>query len=162
MNTFWQDLKTASRRVFHRGKASMETLAENIDRQAAMQRLAQQKKALVREYNDLFMRIGKKVYTLHVRGKVRNRDVLGDCRRIDELREQIRGLMAEMDAIRLRAMGDPGDERLEDESVLAEEEDATLEAEAPSEESEVASAEAPAVAPAAPAPEPETSGPEPD
>ena len=127
MNAFWQDLRTASRRMFRRGKAGVETLADSIDRQAATQRLTQQKRALLRERDELLLGVGKKVYTLHVRGKVRNRDVLGDCRKIDELREQIKRVLADMDAIRLRAMGEPGQEPMEDDSALSEEEEPTTE-----------------------------------
>jgi len=169
MNTFWQDLKAALRRLFHGGKAGMETLAVNIDRQAAMQRLTQQRRALLRERDELLLGVGKKVYTLHVRGKVRNRDVLADCRKIDELREQIKRLLAEMDAIRLRAMGEPGQERLEDESALSEEEESSTES-APAPETPAAPGTPPApenatvVEPpeAEPEEQPEPPGPESD
>jgi hypothetical protein len=58
-----------------------------------------------------------------VRGKVRNRDVLADCRRIDELREVIKALQVQQDEIRLRGLGETAEPDLTDESQLADEED---------------------------------------
>jgi hypothetical protein len=123
MNTIWDDLRLLFRRLFRRGRAGVETLGVSLERQAALQRVAANFRALARERDDLLKTIGRKVYTLHVRGKVRNRDVLADCRRIDELREEMRALQVQMDAIRLRGSGEPGDATLTDDSQLGDDEE---------------------------------------
>ncbi len=161
MNEFWMQLKQFCSRLFRSSKHGMETLAETLDRQAAIQRLAAQARALSRERNQLVVTIGKKVYALHRRGKVKNRDVLADCKRIDEIRDQIESLKAQIEEIRRKAAGDLGEAELEDDSFLAEEEAAEeggAEA-APAEEGEAEAGAAEAVA--EPAPEPEAAEPEP-
>jgi len=149
MNEFWTQLKQFCSRLFRTSKHGMETLAETLDRQAAIQRLAAQARALSRERNQLVVTIGKKVYALHRRGKVKNRDVLADCKRIDEIRDQIESLKAQIEEIRRKAAGDLGEAELEDDSLLAEEEVVEVEAEARAAE-----------AVAEPPPEPEAAPPE--
>lgn len=145
MNEFWTQLKQFCSRLFRSSKHGMETLAETLDRQAAIQRLAAQARALSRERNQLVVTIGKKVYALHRRGKVKNRDVLADCKRIDEIRDEIEKLKAQIEEIRRKAAGDLGEAELEDDSFLAEEEAA--------EAGEPGAAPAEAIAEAPPGPE---------
>ena len=122
MNVNWEKVRGWSHRVFRRGKVGMESLAVSLDRQAMIHTLTTQMRGLMRQRNELLLGIGKKVYTLYVRGKVRNKDVLADCDKIDAVREQIKALQAQIDEIRSQSRGEVGDEALSDESLLAEEE----------------------------------------
>ena len=122
MSTTWEQIKDFCARLFSRGRHGVETLSESLDRQARIQRLAGQARGLARERNTLITTIGKKVYALHGRGKVKNRDVLGDCLRIDEIREEIEKLKHQIEEIRLASMGELPEIELEDDSLLAEEE----------------------------------------
>ncbi len=130
MSSNWEQIKDFCARLFRRGRHGVETLSESLDRQARIQRLAGQARALVRERNNLVTTIGKKVYALHNRGKVKNRDVLGDCLRIDQIRAEIEDLKRKIEEIRLAAVEDMPEMDLEDESLLDEEESAS---EAPAE-----------------------------
>ena len=133
MSSFWEQVKEFCARLFSRGRHGVETLSESLDRQAKIQRLAGQVRGLARERNSLVVTIGKKVYALHSRGKVKNRDVLGDCLRIDQIREEIEGLKRKIEEIRLSSVGDMPEVDLEDESLLAEEEPEDAEGPAPEE-----------------------------
>lgn len=142
MSDTWEQIRQFLARLFSRGRHGVETVAETLDRQAKIQRLAGQVRTLARERNSLVVTIGKKVYALHTRGKVKNRDVLADCRRIDQIRDQIADLKRQIEEIRLASMGEMPPVDLEDESLLGEEE-AVSEEEAHGEE--VAPVEAPEV-----------------
>ncbi len=122
MSDSWEQIRQFFARLFSRGRHGMETVAETLDRQAKIQRLAGQVRALARERNSLVVTIGKKVYALHTRGKVKNRDVLADCKRIDQIRDEIADLKRQIEEIRLASMGEMPPVDLEDESLLGEEE----------------------------------------
>jgi seryl-tRNA synthetase len=158
MSDTWQQIREFFARLFSRGKHGVETVAESLDRQAKIQRLAGQVRALARERNSLVITIGKKVYALHTRGKVKNRDVLADCKRIDQIRDEIAEFKRQIEEIRLASMGEMPMVDLEDESLLGEEEPAAEAAAQPgvgekTEEIAPAPAEEPA-AQEAPEPEP--------
>ena len=123
MNVTWDDVRIWLRRALGRGKVGVETLAESFDRQASIHGLVTQVRSLKRQRDEALLGIGKKVYTLYVRGKVRNRDVLGDCEKIDALRAEILKLQAEINEIRAGANAEPGDEKLSDDSAPLEDED---------------------------------------
>lgn len=122
MSDTWEQVRQFFARLFSRGRHGMETVAETLDRQAKIQRLAGQVRTLARERNNLVVTIGKKVYALHTRGKVKNRDVLADCKRIDAIRDEIADLKRQIEEIRLASMGEMPPVDLEDESLLGEEE----------------------------------------
>jgi len=138
MNLTWEQIKAFLARLFSRGREGVETLAESLDRQAALQRLAAQGRRLKHERHDLLLIMGKKVYSLHRRGKVRNRDVLGDCKRIDEIGEELTQLQQQVEEIRRRDELE-GELELADETDIAEEEpQAATAAEAPEPEAATA------------------------
>lgn len=131
MNLTWAQVKTFLARLFSRGREGVETLAESLDRQAALQRLAAQGRRLKHQRQELLVTMGKKVYALHRRGKVRNRDVLGDCKRIDEIGEELAQLQQQIEEIRRRGEVE-AELELADETDIAEEEpQAEAAAEAP-------------------------------
>ncbi len=135
MNITWEQVKEFLARLFSRGRQGVETLSDSLDRQAKIQRLAAQVRGLARERNTLIVTIGKKVYALHGRGKVKNRDVLGDCLRLDQIREEIAELKHKIEEIRLSLEERP-EVDLEDDSLLAEEEPAATADEPQPEEAE--------------------------
>jgi hypothetical protein len=122
MNDFWEQLKLAFARLFRRGQHGVETMREDLDRRTRIQRLVAQARGLARERNALVTTLGKKVYALHQRGKIKNRDVLSDCLRLDEIRTEIEALKRKIEEIRLADMGEMPPVDLEDDSALAEEE----------------------------------------
>ncbi len=132
MSNFWQVVKQTADRVFRGSKHSVAVITESIDRQATIQKLASRMRGLERERHDLISTIGKKVYSLHQRGKVRNRDVLNDCVRIDEIGQQLEDLQQQIEQIRRQAATEEeivveieDEESLTDEEAAAPEEEAT-------------------------------------
>ncbi len=123
MSNLWQQARQTLGRVFQGSKRSVEVIAAGIDRQATIQKLTGQIRALERERSQLVITIGKKVYSLHTRGKVRNRDVLRDCVRIDEAGQQIEQCQQQIEQIRRQAV--PSEElvvEIEDEEPVTDEE----------------------------------------
>jgi len=150
MSNFWQQARQTLGRVFQGSKRSVEVIAAGIDRQATIQKLTGQIRALERERSQLIITIGKKVYSLHTRGKVRNRDVLRDCVRIDEAGQQIEQCQQQIEQIRRQAAA--GEElvvEIEDEEPVTDEEigeeEVTVEPSAPEAESAAVEPEVPAV-----------------
>ncbi len=128
MSSFWQVIRQTADRIFRGSKHSVAVITESIDRQATIQKLASGMRGLERERHDLISTIGKKVYSLHQRGKVRNRDVLNDCVRIDEIGQQMEDLQQQIEQIRrLAATEEEIVVELEDEESLTDEEAATPE-----------------------------------
>ena len=118
----WEQIKQVLREFFRGGRERVSGLAGTIDRQAGMHKLAAQIGLLRRERHQLLLTMGKKAYSLHTRGKVRNRDILEDCLRIDEIEADISALQDHIEQIRRQ---DGPDEdlivELEDEQPVAEE-----------------------------------------
>jgi len=122
MSDFWQQVRQSFGPVIRGSKHSVEVMAESVRRQAAMQKLAARIRALNRERSQLVRTVGKKVYSLHTRGQVRNQDVLSDCLRIDETAQEIEALQDQIEDLRRQAAA--GEElvvHIEDETVLTEE-----------------------------------------
>ncbi len=110
-------------------------------RSAAIRRLQGEREKLIKQ-------IGEKVYTLHTRGKVRNKDVLADCLKIDEILGEIERLRKEIEELRrqMRAAEEPlagvqDETPLVEEAEGAEAEAGAEEAEAPAEPQGAAEAE---------------------
>lgn len=150
MSSFWQQFKETAGSLVRGSRRSVGVIAESLDRQASIQKLAARIRALNRERSDVITSIGKKVYSLHTRGKVRNRDVLSDCLRIDEMGQQVEDLQQQIEELRRQATA--AEElvvELEDEAPVTEEAE---EPEAPAEPPEEQITE-PAAEPDSPAPE---------
>lgn len=81
---------------------------------------------LARERKQLLFDMGAKVYTLHRRGRVQNRDLLADCERIDTIAEEIRRLELEIAEIQRAHEGGEPEMVVEDESPVAAPEDADV------------------------------------
>ncbi len=122
MSILWEQVTQGFGPVVRVSKRSMGAMAEGLRRQAAMQKLAGRIRALNRERSRLVRTIGKKVYSLHTRGKVDNQDVLSDCLRIDETGQEIEALHERMEGLRRQAAaGEQLVVDIEDETPLAEE-----------------------------------------
>jgi len=121
-DSLWEQIKQVLREFFRGSRERVSGLAGTIDRQAGMRKLAAQIGLLRRERRQLLLTMGRKAYSLHTRGKVRNRDILEDCLRIDEIEADISGLQDHIEQIRRQA--GPEDDlivELEDETPVADE-----------------------------------------
>jgi hypothetical protein len=100
MAGFLRDLKRLSDDLLSRGRKGVDAVAETIDQQAEIRRLATQIRALNQEREERIGSIGKKVYSLYTRDRVANQDILADCKRIDEITEGIGRLRSQIEAVR--------------------------------------------------------------
>ncbi|MHB8995873.1 MAG: hypothetical protein ACYC63_11565 [Armatimonadota bacterium] len=92
-------------RLFWRNaRESGEAAAEAIEQRALIQKLALQVRKLDKERSNLVRQIGAKVYSLHSQGKVRNQDVLIDCKRIDMIMAEIAQTRKEIERIRAASL----------------------------------------------------------
>ncbi len=122
--TLWGQIKQVGRELFRGGRRRFSGLAVTLDRQAGMQKLAARIRGLGHQRQQLLLTMGRKAYSLHRRGKVRNRDILADCLTIDELEAEIGHIQARIEEIRRQA--GPGQDvllELEDEAPVAVEEE---------------------------------------
>ncbi len=122
--TLWGQIKQVCRELFRGGRRRFSGLAVTIDRQVGIQKLAARTRGLRRQRQQLLLTIGRKAYSLHSRGKVRNRDILADCLTIDEIETEIAQTEARIEEIRRQA--GPGQDvllELEDEAPVAVEEE---------------------------------------
>jgi hypothetical protein len=140
--TRWQEaVHKFLRRVGEYVRRGSEAAGEWLDEQAAITQRAQAIRRLRAEHQRLLLTIGGKVYTLHTRGKVRNRDVLEDCQRVDEILAHIERLRREIEEIKRRSV------RAEVRLPEVKDEQPLVEAEA---EEEAVAASPPSQGPAAP------------
>lgn len=122
MSDFMSRVRDLGQLFWRNARESGEAAAEALEQRAAIQRLAGQIRKLDKERGELVRQIGGKVYALHSQGKVRNQDVLVDCQRIDEIKQEIAGLQQDIEKIRAASL-EKGLEIpvLSDESGLTEE-----------------------------------------
>jgi len=141
MSDVKKTLAEMGRQVARWAKTGGSSAAEWWDEKSAIQKRAAQMRKLNRQRREVTVRIGSKVYTLHRRGKVRNRDLLADCRKIDEADAEIERLKAEIEEIQKRKQQAPTKPaELEDDSPVVDESDieerVAIEVEEPGEEEE--------------------------
>ncbi len=123
-DNLWGQIKQVLREFFRGSRQRVSGLADSIDRQAGIQKLAARIRLLRRQRHQFLVTMGKKAYSLHTRGKVRNRDILGDCLHIDEIEAEIQQLQAQTEEIRRQAGVSPDLLlELENETPVAEEEE---------------------------------------
>ncbi len=121
-DSLWEQIKQVLREFFRGSKERVSGLAGTIDRQASIRKLTAQIGLVRRERRQLLLTMGKKAYSLHTRGKVRNRDILEDCLRIDEIEAEISEFQDRIEQIRRQA--GPEEDllvELEDEQPVVEE-----------------------------------------
>ncbi|MEI6504057.1 MAG: hypothetical protein WCP21_23845 [Armatimonadota bacterium] len=123
MSDFMTRVQELGRLFLRSAKEGGEAAAEAIEHRAQIQRLALQVRRLDKERSGLIRQIGAKVYSLHGQAKVRNQDVLVDCKRIDDIIVDIAKLQKDIELIRAASL-EKGIEVpiLSDEAPLDEEE----------------------------------------
>lgn len=135
------------RRVGQYLRRGSEAAGSWLDEQAAITQRIRAIRRLRAEQQTLLTTIGGKVYALHRRGKVRNRDVLVDCERIDEILAHIGRLKSEIEEIRRQStrpeiqLMDVSDEQLLTEADEGTEPEEEVEPQAAETESEAADPE---------------------
>jgi hypothetical protein len=108
--------------LWRKARQGGEAAAEALEQQASLQRLAGQARKLDRDRRLLFGQMGAKVYALHGQGKIRNQDVLEDCRRVDEIAAEIQALRQQMQDIRAASLAQGVKlPELDDETALTDE-----------------------------------------
>jgi chromosome segregation ATPase len=141
MAEFKKTLAEMGRQVARWAKTGGSSAAEWWDEKSAIQKRAAQMRKLNRQRQATVAGIGAKVYALHRRGKVRNRDLLADCQKIDEVDAEMERLKGEIEEIKRRkqqAAAEPAE--LEDDAPVVDESDieerVAIEVEEPGEEEE--------------------------
>jgi len=123
MGEWLEKVKQGLQRLGEAIRKSSDAAGKWIDLQAEIGRRTARIRRLQGEREKLIRQIGEKVYTLHTRGKVRNRDVLEDCVRIDEILGEIERLRREIEELRRRMAGrEKPLAEVKDEAPLVEEE----------------------------------------
>jgi regulator of replication initiation timing len=113
-------------------------ISSAVSTQWQIRRLQKQIADLVEERDRVLLEMGQKVYALYGRDKVRNADLLGLCRQIEDVGRQIEGLNQQIRALsEPKAQGELGEADLEDETAV-EEAEATPAEEAPPETAKAA------------------------
>jgi len=117
-------LRDMGEQVAKWAKSGGSTAAEWWEEKSSITARTGQIRRLSRRQREVISEIGTKVFTLHKRGKVRNRELLADCERIDEINAEIDRLKAEIEDIRTRRRQATIEEKeLEDDSPVVDEDD---------------------------------------
>lgn len=122
MANSFDDLKKSISGLLQRSVKSVDQLAETIDARADMARMAARIRSLKHQREEVIAQIGRKVYTLHTKGKVHNTDILADCKEVDALGKQIEALQAQIEELRKGPADKPPVVPLKDETPLPAEE----------------------------------------
>ena len=128
LRRLWQRLSTGAKQTSH-------TAGEYVQRQRKVAALKLEVRRAQAQRDELYNVMGRKVYALHRKAKVANKDLLRRCQEIDELSAVTEAKQAQIEA--LRAAGEQEVE-IEDETPLTEQEE---EQEAEEEEAEEEEAE---------------------
>ena len=112
--------RQAGANIWETIKRTGGSAADAAQRALQVQRLSAQIRKMESQQRRVVFTIGQKVYELHGLGKVRNKDVLNECIKIDELSEQIELVKSQIEQIRAEAKERP-EQELEDSGFLTEE-----------------------------------------
>lgn len=121
-------MKSVNRRVSRWARHTGEIVSQWWEDVSALQERRNEIHRLARERQQLLIDMGAKVYTLHRRGKVQNRDLLADCERIDRIAEDIKRLEREIAEIKHAQSVGPREVELKDDSPVVAPEDAGVSA----------------------------------
>ncbi|MEA3400493.1 MAG: hypothetical protein U9R79_04535 [Armatimonadota bacterium] len=117
-------VKSVNRRVSRWARRTGTLVSQWWEEVSAIQERRSEIRELARERRRLLVEMGTKVYSLHRKGKVQNRDLRGDCERIDDIGESIDRLEQEIAELkRTAAARPPKTIEVEDESPVVGEED---------------------------------------
>ena len=124
--------KSASRTLSELVKKTTDVVGERWDELTGIQDRRREVWELARERKRLMAEMGAKVYSLHRRGKVQNRDLLSDCDRIDTIGSEISRLETEIEELKQsRSLSEPTPVEVTDESPVVGEDDIDTEAAEP-------------------------------
>lgn len=125
-------IKSASKSVSRFAKKTTSAMSDWWEDVNAVSDRRSEVRDLSRERENLLVEMGTKVYTLHRRDKVQNKDLLSDCERIDEIAAKIERLEDEIAEIkRKKAQAEPKPVEVSDEAPVVGEEDVEVAATAP-------------------------------
>ncbi|MFP4250797.1 MAG: hypothetical protein ACLFU7_14140 [Armatimonadota bacterium] len=132
-------LKSAGKNVSKLAQEATGAVSEWWDEVNAINARRAEVRDLAREREKTLVDMGTKVYTLHRHGKVQNKDLLGDCERIDEIGERIDRLEHEIAELKRKSdEAGPSEVEISDESPVVADEDVDVSAaEAPAEAEEI-------------------------
>ncbi|MGM0494433.1 MAG: hypothetical protein ACQER1_15990 [Armatimonadota bacterium] len=132
-------LKSAGKNVSKLAQEATGAVTEWWDEVNAINARRAEVRDLAREREKTLVEMGTKVYTLHRHGKVQNKDLLGDCERIDEIGERIDRLEHEIAELKRKAdEAGPREVEVSDDSPVVADEDVDVSAaEAPAETEEI-------------------------
>ncbi len=127
--------KSASENLSRLVKKTTEVVSQRWDELSAIQQRRREMWEMARERKRLMAEMGAKVYSLHRRGKVQNRDLLADCERIDAIGRGIAQREREIEELqRTRSAAEPTPVEVEDDTTVVADEDIDAEAAEPAEE----------------------------
>jgi len=95
-------IKSANENVSQWAKKTTSAMTEWWQEVNAVTNRRNKIRDLAREREKLIVEMGTKVYTLHRRDKVQNRDLLADCERVDTIAEDIDRIELEITEIKRR------------------------------------------------------------
>ncbi len=117
-------IKSMNRRVSRWAQETSTAINEWWEEVNAIQERRNEIREMARERRKLLVELGTKVYSLHRKGKVLNRDLLRDCERIDEIGETVERLEREIAELkRSKSVEPPTEVEVEDETPVVGEED---------------------------------------
>ncbi len=135
MSKVWESINKSLESLVSFGRRQSRLVGPRLKLEKKLVQLRNQRHALVRQRNRLFLQMGAKVYSLHQRDKVKNADLLALCKqadervaKIEELVEQIEAAQREFDALE-EIPEIESDEPLEAEGAEDTESEATVEEE---------------------------------
>ncbi len=123
MSDLNEKMKSTTRRVSRWARRTGGLVSRWWEDVSALQARRTRIRELARERQQLLVEMGNKVYALHRRGKVQNRDLLADCSRIDRIGEDIARLQQEIEELRRKAAEEPGAIEVNDETPIVDDED---------------------------------------
>lgn len=117
-------IRSMNRRVSRWAQETSTAINEWWEEVNAIQERRNAIREMARERRKLLVELGTKVYSLHRKGKVLNRDLLRDCERIDEIGETVERLEREIAELkRSKSVEPPTEVEVEDETPVVGEED---------------------------------------
>ena len=123
MSDLNEKVKSTTRQVSRWARRTGSLVSRWWEDVNALQSRRSEIRDLARERRQLLIDMGNKVYALHRRGKVQNRDLLADCDRMDRIGEDIARLEREIEDLKRRAAEEPGAVEVGDEAPVVGDED---------------------------------------
>lgn len=121
--------KSAGKTLSEFLKKTTDHVSERWEELTAIQDRRREAWELAREREKLMVEMGAKVYSLHKRDKVKNRDLLSDCERIDTIGSEIARLEREIEELRREKMQAEAPEvEVSDDTPVVDDEDIDTEA----------------------------------